>query len=64
MMSENDIMRDDYRYVRAYEEFCAMRKNKVKYREAIRMLAEENHVGQRTLERVFKRIGKDCGVKV
>ena len=32
LMTENDIHRDDYMYVKAYEEFLCMRSNKVKYR--------------------------------
>ena len=55
IMSENNIKRDDYRYLKAYEEFRNMRSNRVKYRTAIRELAEENNVSERTLERVFRR---------
>lgn len=59
-MSRNNIMRDDFKYLKAYDEFQNMRYNKVKYRSAIRMLAEEYDVSERTLERIFKRLSKDC----
>ena len=59
-MSRNNIMRDDFKYLKAYDEFQNMRYNKVKYRSAIRMLAEEYNVSERTLERIFKRLSKDC----
>lgn len=60
LMTENGIHRDDYMYVKAYEEFLCMRSNKVKYRAAIRILSEDYHVGERTLERVFKRLSSEC----
>ena len=60
LMTENGIMRDDYMYLKSYEQFINMRRNHVKYREAIRELAKENHVSQRTLERAFKRLSKEC----
>lgn len=40
LMSENDVMRDDWRFVPMYEEFQTMRGNGLKYRECIRMLSE------------------------
>ena len=59
-MSENDIHRDDYLYVKAYEEFLCMRKNRMKYRAAIKILSEDYKVGERTLERIFKRLSSEC----
>lgn len=58
LLSENGIKMDDWQYVGAYEEFLNMRDNRIKYRSAIKMLAEENHVSERTLERVFKRLSR------
>lgn len=60
VMSENDVMRDDWKYIEAYEQFLNMRSNKVKYSEAIRMLSEENNVSPRTLERAFERLSRVC----
>lgn len=60
IMSENNIMRDDYRYLKSYEEFRNMRANRVKYRVAIRELARENNISERTLERIFKRLSREC----
>lgn len=59
-MSENGIHLEDYKYVKAYEEFKCMRSNRVKYDAAIRMLSEDYHVGERTLSRIFKRLSSDC----
>lgn len=56
LLSENGIKIDDYRYVGAYEDFLNMRHNKVKYRSAIKMIAEDLDVSERTLERIFKRL--------
>lgn len=59
-LSQNDVMRDDYRFVPMYEEFKMMRHNKVKYREAIRMLSEDYHVSRATVERIIRRLDGDC----
>ena len=56
LLSENGIRIDDWRYISAYENFLNMRDNRVKYRSAIKMLADENNVSERTLERIFKRL--------
>lgn len=56
LLSENGIRIDDYKYVEAYESFLNMRDNKMKYKAAIKMLADEKHVSERTLERIFKRL--------
>ena len=60
LMSENGIFLEDYKYVEAYEQFLRMRMFGIKYRAAIRMLAEERGVGERTLQRAFKRLSKEC----
>ncbi len=59
IMSENNIMRDDYKYLNAYESFLNMRNNRVKYRSAIKMLSSELNISERTLERIFKRLSKN-----
>ena len=61
ILSEFGVKIDDWQYVDAYEDFLNMRENKVKYRVAIKMLAEEKHVSERTLERVFYRLSKVVG---
>lgn len=60
LMSENGIYLDDYKYVSAYEQFLRMRSFGIKYRSAISMLAEERHIGERTLQRAFKRLAREC----
>lgn len=55
-MSDNGIKMDDYKYVDAYYEFLNMRKNHVKYNVAMKMLADELLVSERTLGRVFRRL--------
>lgn len=58
-LSENEVSRDDWRYVDLYEEFVQMRSLGVKYVEAVRMLAEDYGVGRATVERVVARLGKE-----
>lgn len=60
VMSEHDVMRDDYRYVPMVEEYQQMRRNRVKHVAAVRMLAEEYDISSRTVERVIKRMRKEC----
>lgn len=60
LMSENDVMRDDWRYVPMYEEFKNMRKSGVKYRACIEMLAEDYHVSAATVERAIRRLDGEC----
>ena len=57
-LSENGVRIDDYKYVDAYDEFVNMRDNRVKYRSAIKMIAEDYNVSERTLERIFKRLSR------
>ena len=60
LMSQNEVNRDDWRFVPVVEEFQQMRKNGVKYREAVRMLAEDYHISRATVERAIKRLESDC----
>ena len=60
LMSENDVKRDYWRFVPMYYEFLNMRRNGVKYREAVRMLAESYSSSRATVERVVKKLGEDC----
>lgn len=60
LMSENDVMRDDWRFVPMYEEFQTMRGNGLKYRECIRMLSEDYNVSRATVERAIRRLDGEC----
>lgn len=60
LMSRNEVNRDDWRFVPMYEEFREMRDKGVKYREAVRMLAEDYHVSRATVERAIKRLEGEC----
>ena len=60
MLSCCEVMRDDYRYIGMFEEFQNMRKAGLKYREAVRQLAKEYHIGRATVERAIKRLDGDC----
>lgn len=60
LMSRNEVNRDDWRFVPMYEEFQEMRDKGVKYREAVRMLAEDYHVSRATVERAIKRLEREC----
>ena len=59
LMSEYGVKVGDQDYVDVYEDFVNMRMNRVKYRSAIRMLAEERKISTRTLERIFRRLSKN-----
>lgn len=60
VMSENDVKRDDYQFVKMYHEYQHKRKMGIKYREVIRMLAEEYHVSKASVERTIRRLGREC----
>lgn len=60
LMSKNEVKRDDWRFVPLYEEFQEMRDKGVKYREAVRMLAEDYRVSRATVERAIRRLERDC----
>lgn len=59
-LSDCEVMRDDYRYIGLYEEFQNMRSAGLKYREAVRQLAKEYHIGRATVERAVKRLEGEC----
>lgn len=60
MLSVFEINYDDWRFVPLYEEFQEMRDKGVKYREAVRMLAEDYHISRASVERAIKRLESDC----
>lgn len=60
MLSDCEVNFDDWRFVPMYEEFQMMRKNGMKYRECIRILAEDYHIGRATVERVIRRLDGEC----
>ena len=60
MLSVFEIDYDDWRFVPLYEEFQEMRDKGMKYREAVRMLAEDYHISRASVERAIKRLESDC----
>lgn len=58
LMSKNDVLLDDWKFVPMYEEYQNMRSMGVKYSETIRMLAEDYNVGKSTIERAIRRLSK------
>ena len=60
LMSENDVKRDDWRYVKMYHEYLHMRKMGIKYRAVIQLLSEEYHISKASVERALKRLGREC----
>ncbi len=60
IMTRNDVLRDDYKYVPLYENYQHMRANGVKHIAAIHILSERFHISTRTVERVIKRLNGDC----
>ena len=59
-MSKRDVLRDDWRYVPLVEEYFAMRSNGLKHHAAVVMLSDDYHVSYRTVERVLKRLCREC----
>lgn len=59
-LSENEVKLDDWRYVSMYERFVILRAQGVKYVVAVSQLAEEYHTSRATVERVIKRLRKEC----
>ena len=59
-MSENDVKRDDYKFVKVYHEYLNMRQSGIKYRSVIQMLAEEYNTSRASIERAIRRLGKEC----
>lgn len=60
MLSECEVVFDDWRFVPMYEGFLVMRGNGVKYRECVRMLAEEYGVSRATVQRALRRLEAEC----
>ena len=58
-MSLNDVLRDDWRYVKLYEEYHTMRGNGVKHLAAVNTLSEGYSISARTVERIVKRLGAE-----
>ena len=58
LLSKNEVSRDDWRFVKMYEEYKNMRSLGVKYRESVRLLSEEYKIGRATVERILKRLDK------
>lgn len=59
-LSECEVMRDDFRHIKMYEEFQTMRENGLKYREAVRILAKDHKISRATVERIVSRLSGDC----
>lgn len=64
LMSENDVMRDDYRYIEMYDEFVNMRSLGVKYSEAVRLLSEDYGISKTTIERAMSRLSREVSPNV
>lgn len=60
VMSKHDVMRDDWRWIPMYDEFKNMRSTGLKYKECIRMLAEDYNVSRATVERAIRRLDSEC----
>ena len=62
MMSKYDIRLDDWKYVRMYEEYLAMREHREKFRYIIAHLAEAYHTSESSVKRVVRRLSKEVKV--
>lgn len=59
-MSENGVLVKDWKYVKMFDEYRMMRKNKVKHYTAVQELSEDYGVSTRTVERILKRLSGEC----
>lgn len=59
ILSKNEVMLQDWKHVAMYEQYAHLRRQRIKYREVIRLLSEEYGVSRATVERVVKRLGKE-----
>lgn len=56
LMSKSGLRSDDYKYIRAYEEYCYLKEEGEKV-DAIRIeLAKKYRVSESTLKRAFRRL--------
>lgn len=60
LMSENDVNRDYFRFVPMYKEFHNMRDAGIKYREAVRILADDYKTSKASIERAIKKLSQEC----
>lgn len=60
ILSENEVPRDDWRFVEMYDTFQNMRNAGIKYCEAVKELAKDYKVSRATVERIIRRLGADC----
>lgn len=60
VLSENDVRTGDWKYVKMYDEYRHMRDVGVKYRYAVSILAEEYGISRSKVERIIRRMGKEC----
>ena len=59
-MSEKDVNRDYYRFVPMYYEYLHKRECGVKYREAVKMLAEDYGTSRASIERAIRKLSEEC----
>ena len=59
-LSENDVKRDDWRYIALYEQYTNMRSMGMKYRVTIEILSKEYNISRANVERIVKRLGAEC----
>lgn len=60
LMSEKEVKRDYYRFVPMYYEYLNMRKNGIKYRSVIEILANDYNTSRATIERAIRKLEEDC----
>lgn len=58
--SENGVMVGDWKYLKLYEEYLNMRKNRLKYKYVIHELAVEHGISRSKVERIIRKFGKEC----
>lgn len=56
LMSKSGLREDDYKYIRAYEEYCYLRKEGQKVDVILMEMARRYRVSESTLKRAFRRL--------
>lgn len=59
LMSEYDVRVEDWKNLRMYDEYKALRKSGAKYRSVIIELSERYKTSQSNVERIVRRLKKE-----
>ena len=60
LMSKNDVKEGDWKYLDLYEEYREMRAKGFKYRFAIMQLSLAHSISKSKIERIIRRLNREC----